>query len=211
MQCIRLRHRGKPMCLQMSADANPRMNFGPPLRGMLFLLLGLTSLSCSTPATTQMKQPPLQTVPYVDLNRYMGDWYVIAHIPYSLEKGKVGTIDRYTMRPDGNIDNAYLFHRGTLDAPLQQWKAHAWVHNKKTNAEWRVQFIWPLRSPYLVLDLDPNYQWSAVGHPKRKLGWVLSKSPTMDEATYCGILERLGKQGYDTSKFVKVLQRTAKR
>jgi apolipoprotein D and lipocalin family protein len=195
----------------MIADSIPCLNFGRSLRSSLLLLLGLTSLSCSIPATTKMKQAPLQTVPYVDLNLYMGDWYVIAHLPYSLEKGKVGTIDRYTMRPDGNIDNAFLFHRGTLEAPLEQWKALAWVHNKKTNAEWRVQFIWPLRSPYLVLDLDPNYQWSVVGHPRRKLGWVLSKSPTLNEATYRGILQRLGKQGYDTSKFVKVLQRPAKR
>lgn len=153
-----------------------------------------------------MKQPPLKTVSYIDLDRYMGDWYVIANLPNSLEKGKVGTIDRYVRRPDGKIDNAFLFRKKNLDAPLQQWKALAWVHNKKTNAEWRVQFIWPLRSPYLVLDLDKDYQWSVVGHPKRKLGWVLSKSPTMDEATYRGILQRLGKQGYDTSKFVRVPQ-----
>ena len=172
----------------------------PPL-----LLLAFTSLlSCST---TAMKHPPLKTVPYVDLDRYMGDWYVIAHLPYSLEKGKVGTIDRYVQRPDGKIDNTFLFRKGSLDAPLQQWKALAWVHNKTTNAEWRVQFIWPFRSPYLVLDLDKDYQWSVVGHPKRKLGWVLSKSPTMDEGTYRGILQRLTKQGYDISKFERVPQK----
>lgn len=169
---------------------------------LLMALAGLLS-SCSTP----MKQPPLKTVPYVDLDRYMGDWYVIANLPNALEKGKVGTLDRYVRRPDGKIDNAFLFRKGTLDAPLQQWKALAWVYNKQTNAEWRVQFIWPLRSPYLVLDLDKDYQWSVIGHPKRKLGWVLSKSPTMNEATYRGILERLGKQGYDASKFEKVPQK----
>ncbi len=153
-----------------------------------------------------MKKPPLKTVSHLDLPRFMGDWYVIAHIPYSLEKGKVGTIDRYALRPDGKIDNTYLFRRKTLDAPLEDWKAIAWVHNKQTNAEWRVQFIWPFRTPYLILELDDDYQWTGVGHPNRKLGWVLSKSPTMDESTYRSILERLAKQGYDTSKFKKVPQ-----
>lgn len=171
------------------------------------MLLCVTGSACST----AMKQPPLKTVPYVDLPRYMGDWYVIAHMPYSLEKGKVGTLDRYELHPDGKIDNTFLFRRESLDAPLEQWKAKAWVHNKTTNAEWRVQFIWPLRTPYLVIDLDTDYQWSAVGHPKRKLGWVLSKSPTLDEETYRGIVERMGNQGYDTSKLEKVPQRASKR
>ncbi len=173
------------------------------------LLAALTGFVACSPNAT--KQPPLKTAPYVDLNRYMGDWYVIAHLPYLLEKGKVGTLDRYLRRLDGKIDNAFLFRKGSLDAPLQQWKALAWVYNTKTNAEWRVQFIWPLRSQYLVLDLDKDYQWSVVGHPKRKLGWVLSKSPTMDEATYQGILMRLSHQGYDVSKFEKVPQKTAVR
>jgi apolipoprotein D and lipocalin family protein len=167
------------------------------------LLLSLLSLA----SCTSMKPAPLQTVPQVDLNRYVGDWFVFAHIPYSLEKGKVGTLDRYALRPDGKMDNIFLFRRGSLDAPLEQWKGVAWVHNKSTNAEWRVQFVWPLRVPYLIIDLDPDYQWSVIGYPNRKLAWVLSRKPVLDEATYRGILERMAQQGYDTRLLVKVPQR----
>jgi apolipoprotein D and lipocalin family protein len=156
---------------------------------------------------TAMKLPPLQTVSKVDLQRYVGDWYVFAHIPYSLEKGKVGTLDRYALRPDGRMDNIFLFRRGSLDAPLEQWKGVAWVHDKETNAEWRVQFIWPLRVPYLVIELDPEYQWSVVGYPNRKLAWVLSRKPTLDDKTYADILKRLAKHGYDPARLVKVPQR----
>lgn len=171
--------------------------------GFCFLLLSsLGLLSCSS-----MKHAPLQTVPQVDLKRYMGDWYVFANIPYSLEKGKVGTLDRYALRPDGRIDNIFLFRRGSLDAPLEQWKGVAWVHNKATNAEWRVQFVWPLRLPYLIIDLDPDYQWSVIGYPSRKLAWVLSRKPALDEATYRGILQRMAKQGYDTRLLAKVPQK----
>lgn len=168
------------------------------------LLPVLAVVSCSH--TTSMK--PLRTVPHLDLPRFMGDWYVIAHIPYSLENGKVGTLDRYKLRPDGRIDNSYLFRRGSLDAPLEEWKGIAWVKNKETNAEWRVQFLWPFRVPFLVADLDKDYQWAAIGYPNRKLGWVLSRKPAMDDSTYQAILQRLAAQGYDTAKFVKVPQRT---
>ncbi len=137
----------------------------------------------------------------------MGDWHVFAHIPYSLEKGKVGTLDRYALRPDGRIQNTFLFRRGSLDAPLKEWKGVAWVHDKKSNAVWRVQFVWPFRVPFLVIDLDPDYQWAVIGYPSRKLGWVLSRQTTLADTTYGSILNRMVQQGYDASLFVKVPQR----
>jgi len=167
------------------------------------LLVLLASLTQCTPS---MKRPALTTVPHVDLTRYAGDWYVFAHIPYALEKGKVGSLDRYVMRPDGKMDNIFLFRRGNLAAPLEQWKGVAWVHNRETNAEWRVQFIWPFRVPYLIIDLDPDYQWSVVGYPDRKLAWVLSRKPVLDEAAYQAILKRMAAQGYDPAALAKVPQ-----
>ena len=160
-----------------------------------------------TSCTSPMKLPPLKTVDHVDLHRYMGDWYVFANIPYALENGKVGSLDRYAMRADGTMDNIFLFRRGSLESPLEQWKGVAWVHNKETNAEWRVQFIWPLRVPYLVVDLDKDYQWSVIGYPSRKLAWVLTRKPVLDERTYQGILQRLKQQGYDETLLQKVPQR----
>jgi apolipoprotein D and lipocalin family protein len=152
-------------------------------------------------------RPPLKTVPQLDLPRFMGDWYVFAHIPYSLEKGKVGTLDRYALRPDGRIQNSYLFRRGSLDAPLEEWKGVAWVHDKATNAEWRVQFVWPFRVPFLVIDLDAEYQWAVIGYPSRKLAWVLSRKTALHETTYQGILQRMQQQGYEPAKLVKVPQK----
>jgi len=173
---------------------------------LTYLATGLLCLSLLTSCSTTMKQPPLKTVDHVDLTRYVGDWYVFAHIPYSLEKGKVGTLDHYALRPDGRFDNIFKFRRGTLDAPLEQWNGVAWVHNKETNAEWRVQFVWPLRVPYLIIDLAKDYQWSVIGYPSRKLAWVLSRNPVLDEATYAGILQRLKAQGYDETLLEKVPQ-----
>jgi apolipoprotein D and lipocalin family protein len=137
----------------------------------------------------------------------MGDWYVFAHIPYSLEKGKVGTLDRYALRPDGHIQNSFLFRRASLDAPLEEWKGVARVHDKASNAEWRVQFVWPFRLPFLVIDLDPDYQWAVIGYSSRKLGWVLSRKTALNDDTYRSILKRMEQQGYDASLLVKVPQR----
>ncbi|MFM7604678.1 MAG: lipocalin family protein [Prosthecobacter sp.] len=158
---------------------------------------------------TSCARAPLQKVPKLDLPRFRGDWYVFAHIPYLLEKGKVGTLDRYALRPDGRIQNSYLFRRGSLDAPLEEWKGVAWVHDKPSNADWRVQFVWPFRVPFLVIDLDDDYQWAVIGYPSRKLAWVLSRKTSLDEKTYQGILQRMQQQSYDTTKLAKVPQRPA--
>jgi apolipoprotein D and lipocalin family protein len=151
-------------------------------------------------------RPPLRTVAHVDLPRYAGTWYVIANIPYWLENGKVATADRYAMRPDGLMDNTYVFRRGDFSAPEEEWHGVAWVVDAQTNAEWRVRFVWPLSATYLVIDLDPEYRWAVVGHPSRNYFWILSRERTLSPAIYTGILERAAAQGYDTSRVALVPQ-----
>ncbi len=150
---------------------------------------------------------PLKPVPHVDLPRYMGDWYVIANIPYFAEKGCVDSIESYALRDDGDIDNWFTCRKGSFSAPMKRKAtAKAVVDDKVSNAVWHVKFFKVISVKYFILDLDPNYQWVAVGHPSRDYGWVMSRKKTLDEATYQEILSRLAGQGYDTSRFQKVPQ-----
>ncbi len=151
---------------------------------------------------------PLRTVAHVDLPRYMGDWFVIGEIPYFAEKDCVDSIESYALRPDGKIDNWFTCRKKSFDAPLERKAtAVATVVDTTSNAVWRIKFFKIISVKYLVLDLDPDYQWVAVGHPSRRYGWIMARSKTLDEATYQKILRGLGDQGYDTSKFQKVPQR----
>ncbi len=152
------------------------------------------------------KLPALRTVPRVDLPRYMGDWYVIANVPYFAEAGAVGSVETYALRPDGRIDNWFTYRKGSFDAPVKQVRALAWVHNPETQAEWRVRFLGLITASYWVLDLEPNYRWAVVGHPSRNYGWVLARSKTLPDRQYQQILRRLAEQGYDPARFVKVPQ-----
>lgn len=156
-----------------------------------------------------MKQP-LQTVPHVDLPRFMGDWYVLANIPYFAEKDCFDSIESYALRTDGDIDNWFTCRKKSFDAPMKRVAtARAVVDDKATNAHWRVKFFKVISVQYLILDLDPNYQWVAIGHPSRRYGWIMARSKSLPSTTYQSILTRLGAQGYDTSKFVMVPQRDA--
>jgi apolipoprotein D and lipocalin family protein len=166
----------------------------------------LAILFCLSTGCTSVKDP-LRTVSHVDLPRYMGDWYVIANIPYFAEKDCYDSIESYALRPDGDIDNWFTCRKKSFDAPMKRMaNALATVKNKTTNAEWRVRFFKVISVKYLILDLDPDYQWVVVGHPSRKYGWIMARSKIMADPIYRGILQRLGQQGYDTSKFQKVPQ-----
>lgn len=165
-----------------------------------FSLLALAACS-SAP-----KPPPLRTVPHVDLPRFMGDWYVIGTIPWFLERDNVGTMDIYTPRPDGRIGIRYAFHKKSLDAPRREMGAVAEVVDKKSNARWAVQFLWPFKAPFLVIDLDPAYTRTTIGYPDRSLIWIMARTPQIPDSEYQSALEAAAAQGYDTSKIVRVPQ-----
>ena len=58
-----------------------------------------------------------------------------------------------------------------------------------------------------IIALGEDYEYAVVGHPGRNYLWILSRTPSMDDALYNQILERLQKEkAYDTSKLIKTVQ-----
>lgn len=174
-----------------------------PLFFRAVFFLGFAGLvGCAAPAG----KAPLRTVPHVDLQRYSGEWRVIANIPYFAERGCVDSADTYVLRDDGNIDNIFSYRKPSFESPVRQMKALAKVVDRKTNAHWKVTFFGFFSFPYYVVALDPDYQWAAIAHPSRRYGWILARSRSLPDATYEAILERLEKMGYAREQFVKVPQ-----
>ena len=161
--------------------------------------------------STTPKRPPLQTVKSVDLPRFMGEWYVIGTIPWVVEKDNVGTMDIYELRKDGKIGIRYVFHKKSLEAPRQEWKAVGRVVNTKSHAEWAVQFIWPFEAPFLVVGLKENYRQCVIGHPSRDLVWIMSRTPTMSDKDYSNTIRELAQQGYDPKRIIRVPQKQVTR
>jgi apolipoprotein D and lipocalin family protein len=166
--------------------------------GVIFIGAG-----CST---IHSHQPALTTVAHVDLNRFMGGWYVIGTIPWIVENKNVGTIDVYKRRPDGRIDITYVFHKESLAAKRSEMHAIGTIVDKASNATWNVQFFWPFQSPYLVIDLASDYHYTVVGYPSRDLVWIMSRKPSLNNSDYQAILLRLALQGYDIKRIQKVPQ-----
>jgi apolipoprotein D and lipocalin family protein len=150
---------------------------------------------------------PLETVSHVDLNRYMGMWYEIARYPNSFQKGCVGSKATYTLLDDGKVSVLNECYEGSLSGKRKSAKGKAWVIDKGTNAKLKVSFFWFFAGDYWIIDLDDDYSYVVVGHPTRKYLWILSRTQTMNDNTYNGILKRLSDvHHYEISKLIRTSQ-----
>jgi len=178
------------------------------MRQALLLTLLLASLllqGCAIVFPGNRGHGPLQTVEYVDLQRYSGEWYVIANIPYFGESGNVESRAIYAPREDGKLDDIYLY-RDDFDAELERMEGVAWVKDKTSNAHWKVRFYWPLTFDYHIIALDDDYQHVAVAHPTREYGWIMARQPRISDSDYQALLQVFADQGYDTADFMRVPQ-----
>ena len=158
-------------------------------------------------ACTNMKSEELKTVDFVDIKKFMGDWYVIANIPTFVETDATNAIESYSWNEkEQRIDIDFHFNKSNPNGELKKYPQKAWIHNTTTNAEWRVQPLWPLKFAYLVLDLAPDYSYTVIGVPSRKYIWIMAREKTMSEETYQALLTKIKAMNYDTTKIQKVPQ-----
>jgi apolipoprotein D and lipocalin family protein len=145
----------------------------------------------------------LQTVPHVDLQRYLGIWYDIASFPQSFQKGCSCTTAEYSLNKDGSVK---VVNTCRKEGKLKVSKGKARVVDKETNAKLSVTFFWPFKGKYWIIDLADDYSYAVVGHPNRKYLWILSRTKQMNPEIYEGILARIRAKGYDLSKLKKTEQ-----
>jgi apolipoprotein D and lipocalin family protein len=147
----------------------------------------------------------LETVPYVDLEKYAGQWHEIASFPQFFQKGCTCTTATYSTDEDGSIKVVNTCNLPDK-AKIKTSTAKAWVEDGSGNAKLKVQFFWPFKGKYWIIDLAEDYSYAVVGHPSRDYLWILSRTPKIDDILYGEILARIEKKGFDLSKLEKTVQ-----
>jgi apolipoprotein D and lipocalin family protein len=150
---------------------------------------------------------PIHTVENVDLNRFMGDWYVIANIPTFIEKNAYNAIESYRLEDDGTVATTFRFNKGSMDGPIKEYHPRGFIWDKESNAVWGMQFIWPFKAEYRIVFLSDDYSKTVIGRSKRDYVWIMARKPAISDEDYAIIVDFLQEQGYDTSKLQKVPQR----
>ena len=150
---------------------------------------------------------PLKTVEKVDLERFMGPWYVIASIPTFIETEAYNAIEDYRLEPDGTIATTFTFNKGGFDGPPKRYHPRGFVVDGETNSTWGMQFLWPFKSEFLITYVAPDYSQTIIGRTKRDYVWIMARTPQIPEVDYQRLLKELSDQGYDLTKLRKVPQR----
>jgi apolipoprotein D and lipocalin family protein len=188
----------------MPTLSNHRGPVAPGLRTLTLLaLLGLAAL---LGACTEEGGEPMDTVDFVDLDRFMGDWYVVANIPTPFEKGVHNGVERYDRNPDGTIATTFTYNDGSFDGKQKVMRPKGFVLDPETNARWGMQFIWPIKADYRIVYLDDDYQTTVIGRAKRDYVWVMSRSPEFTNERLQEMRDFIAGIGYDASHLQRVPQ-----
>lgn len=163
-----------------------------------FLLSGATSSIASD----------VKTVDRIDLLRYQGKWHEIASLPQFFQRECTrDTVADYSQLPSNEIKVENVCVRE--DGSRKKAEGRARLYDSSETAKLSVTFLqlfgdyryWA-GGDYWVIELDPAYGWAVVGHPSRKYGWVLSRTPSLPVNTLAEIVGRIKAQGYDACEFI---------
>ncbi len=149
----------------------------------------------------------MKAVDYVDLERFMGDWYVIANIPTFLEKGAHNAVETYEMNDDGTINTTFVFRDGGFDGEPKRYTPKGFIRDDPSNAIWGMRFIWPIKADYRIVYLDDDYSQTVIARQKRDFVWIMAREPGIPDEDYKRLLGFVESIGYDVSKVERVPQR----
>jgi apolipoprotein D and lipocalin family protein len=152
-------------------------------------------------------QATVRTVPFVALDRYLGDWFEIARLPNRFQRECVGDVRAtYIRRSDGLLDvvNRCRTAEGETEA-----RGVARIVDEQTFAKLKVRFApaWLSWLPmvwgdYWIIGLAPDYSWAVVGDPSRNYLWILARTPRLDDETIAAARALARASGYDVERLV---------
>lgn len=178
------------------------MNTSMVVRKMILPLMVLVLAGC---------QAPPQTVPFVDLGRYVGLWYQVGGYPFRPSQGLVGITADYSTQTDGSIKVVNKGFVGDFNGPVDTIEGVATVVDTSTNAKLAVSFpavfFGLLKGEYWVIRLDEiNYDYAVVSDSSRTTLFILSRSAVMDTLLYNEIVDSLVADGFDRRRIIPFAQ-----
>ena len=152
------------------------------------------------------KNPEMETVDYVDIDRFMGDWYVIANIPTFVEKGAHNAVENYSVDDDGSIATRFTYRKDGFDGKEKEYNPRGFIVDTTTNALWGMRFVWPIKADYRIVYLSDDYSITVIGRQKRDFVWIMAREPEITDLEYQELVDFVISIGYDASKLQRVPQ-----
>lgn len=168
--------------------------------------VGLVTVASIILGGCAARAPEMKTVDHVDIDRFMGSWYVIANIPTFLEKGAHNAVETYSLNDDGTIATTFTFRKGGFDGKPKEYNPKGFIMDKQSNARWGMRFVWPIKADYRIVYLDDDYTETIIGRQNRDHVWIMARTPSISDPVYEQLVSFVESLGYDTSKLQRVPQ-----
>jgi apolipoprotein D and lipocalin family protein len=150
--------------------------------------------------------PPLEVVKSVDINKYAGKWYEIARLPNSFEKNCVCVTAEYFLTDEDFIKVLNSCRKDDINGEIKTAEGKAFVVPNSNNAKLKVQFFWPFKGNYWIIELADDYSYAVVGDQSREYLWILSRTAKIDEGLFSSLLEKIKSKGFDVTQLIKTKQ-----
>ena len=176
------------------------------IRARAALLLGaLVFVAVAFAACKSVALKPY-TLPQVDLNKFMGDWYVIANIPTPFVKNAYNAVQNYELQADGTVATKFTYREGGFDGKLKTLTPKGYVNDDPSHASWGLQFG-PILAEYLIAYVSPDYTEAIIARSSRDFVWIMARTPVISDADYDALVSKVASWGYDTEHLEKIPQR----
>ena len=139
-------------------------------------------------------------MPHVELEKYLGKWYEIAHLPARFQEGCSDTTATYTLSKNGSIS---VLNECIRNGKAKKAKGRAKVVDKSSGAKLKVTFFRPFYGDYWIIKLGNNYDYAVVGTPNLKYRWILSRTPQMDDSLYSSLMEFAKSKGFNVENLIR--------
>ncbi|MEO7405146.1 MAG: lipocalin family protein [Burkholderiales bacterium] len=164
-------------------------------------------------ATTRDATPPVAAVAQLDLARYAGKWFEIARFDQYFQRGCVGVYVEYGAIDASTVSVNNVCRIDKLDGPVSGITGRATRPDAAAPAKLKVRFDrFPVNlfsADYWVVALDNDYRWAVVSNERGSVLWILSRTPSMNAATYDSIVTGLKARGIKTEYLIRTLQPTS--
>ncbi|MBU1095733.1 MAG: lipocalin family protein [Bacteroidetes bacterium] len=165
---------------------------------IVVLVLLITLSSCKT-----ANYPPLSVVDYVDIERYQGKWHEIARLPNSFQDDCYCSTAEYKIIDSLTISVKNECREDSINGELDYVNGKAFVVDGSNNAKLKVQFFWPFKGDYWIIDLDQDeYQYVTVGSPSRKYMWILARDPMLKSEQLNKLIDNAKNKGFAVENLI---------
>ena len=149
---------------------------------------------------------PIQQAENVDLNAFMGDWYVLAHIPTFIEDEAYNAVESYQRESTDKIATTFRFNQAGFKGEEKIYHPTGFVQ-EESNAYWKMQFVWPFKSEFIIAYVDADYQHTIIARSKRDYVWIMARDPVIEDDKMEALINRVVALGYNRTDIRMVPQK----